>query len=248
MCRILIFGGTTEGRELAEYCAENKIFACVSVTTDYGAELLPKSIYVKPLVGKLENAEMVKLISENNFALIIDATHPYAKLATENIRHSCEETGAEYIRLIRKREAAAEGKIFDDMSGLIDYLNAGNERILSTLGSKELPLLSGLNNCFKRVWLRVLPAEGIVDYCKSYGFDENKIIIGKGPFSLEENIAHIKKSGAEILVTKESGAAGGYPEKVMAAKQLGTRLATIKRPEETGFGIDEIKEILRVRE
>ena len=88
MCRILIFGGTTEGRELAEYCAENKIFACVSVTTDYGAELLPKSIYVKPLVGKLEKAEMVKLITENNYSIIIDATHPYAKLATENIRHS----------------------------------------------------------------------------------------------------------------------------------------------------------------
>lgn len=248
MCRILIFGGTSESRELAEYCAEKGIFACVSVTTDYGAELLPKSSYIKPLVGKLEKTEMANLISGKNFSLVVDATHPYAGLATENIRLACEETGAEYFRLIRKREAAAEGKIFDDMSGLIDYLNAGNERILSTLGSKELPQLSSVNNRFDRVWLRVLPAEGIVDYCKSYGFDENKIIIGKGPFSLEENIAHIKKSGAEILVTKESGAAGGYPEKVMAAKQLGTRLATIKRPEETGLGIDEIKEILRAKE
>lgn len=244
MCRILIFGGTTEGRELAEYCAENKIFACVSVTTDYGAELLPKSIYVKPLVGKLENAEMAKLISENNFALIIDATHPYAKLATENIRLASEETGAEYIRLIRKREATAEGRVFEDMSGLIDYLNADNKRILSTLGSKELPLLSSVNGCFERVWLRVLPAEGIIDYCKSYGFDENKIIIGKGPFSTDENIAHIKKSGAEILVTKESGRAGGYPEKVMAAKQLRVELATVKRPEETGVDIEKIKEVL----
>ncbi len=248
MCRILIFGGTTEGRELAEYCAENKISACVSVTTDYGAELLPKSSYIKPLIGKLEKTEMAKLISGKNFSLVIDATHPYAGLATENIRLACEETGVEYFRLIRKREAAAEGKIFDDMSGLIDYLNAGNKRILSTLGSKELPLLSGVNNRFERVWLRVLPAEGIIDYCKSFGFDKNKIIIGKGPFSLEENIAHIKKSGAEILVTKESGSAGGYPEKVMAAKQLDIQLATIKRPEETGFGIYEIKEILGAKE
>lgn len=246
MCRILIFGGTTEGRKLAEYCAEKGISVYVSVTTDYGAELLPKSSYIKPLIGKLEKTEMTKLISRKNFSLVIDATHPYAGLATENIRLACEETGVEYFRLIRKREVAAEGEIFDDMSGLIDYLNAGNKRILSTLGSKELPQLSSVNNRFDRVWLRVLPAEGIVDYCKSYGFDENKIIIGKGPFSLAENIAHIKKSGAEILVTKESGAEGGYPEKVMAAKQLGTRLATIKRPEETGFNIEKIKEILIV--
>ena len=141
-------------------------------------------------------------------------------------------------------EFTKEGRIFEDMSGLIDYLNADYKRILSTLGSKELPLLSSVNSCFERVWLRVLPAEGIIDYCKSYGFDENKIIIGKGPFSTDENIAHIKKSGAEILVTKESGRAGGYPEKVMAAKQLRVELATVKRPEETGFNIEKIKEVL----
>lgn len=248
MCRILIFGGTTEGRKLTEYCAENNISVCVSVATDYGAELLPQSSYIKPLIGKLDRAEIAKLISEKKFSFVIDATHPFAELATQNIRLACEETKAEYYRLIRKSEAAAEGKIFDDMSGLIDYLNAGNKRILSTLGSKELPRLSGVSNCFERVWLRVLPVEGIIDCCKNFGFNENKIFIGKGPFSLEDNIAHIEKSGAEILVTKESGTEGGYPEKVMSAKRLGIELVTIKRPVESGFGIDEIKKILREKE
>ena len=38
--RVLIFGGTTEGRVLSQWCAENGISADVSVTTDYGARLL----------------------------------------------------------------------------------------------------------------------------------------------------------------------------------------------------------------
>ena len=41
MCRILIFGGTTEGRLLAEYCHQQEIEAYVSVVSGYGADLLP---------------------------------------------------------------------------------------------------------------------------------------------------------------------------------------------------------------
>ena len=47
MPELLIFGGTTEGRQLAEFCDKKNIPACVCVTTDYGAELLPKSSYIK---------------------------------------------------------------------------------------------------------------------------------------------------------------------------------------------------------
>ena len=57
-------------------------------------------------------------------------------------------------------------------------------------------------------------------------------------------MAHIRKSGAEILITKESGSAGGYPEKAEAAKRLGIELITIKRPEESGYTLSEIKEII----
>ena len=50
MSEVLIFGGTTEGRLLAEFCATKEIRAAVSVTTDYGAELLPRSDYIRELV------------------------------------------------------------------------------------------------------------------------------------------------------------------------------------------------------
>ncbi|MGN1137473.1 MAG: precorrin-6A reductase [Oscillospiraceae bacterium] len=244
MSEILIFGGTSEGRMLAEFCAENKINACVSVTTDYGAELLPYSRYITPLNGKLDKAEITELISDNEFSAVIDATHPYATLATENIRAACFDTNTPYYRLKRESGEILYGNILSSFDELTAYLNQNNKRVLSTLGSKELSLLSKVNGHYDRIWLRLLPAEGITEQCIKLGFDREKLIFGKGPFSIEENIKHIKGCSADVLVTKESGKAGGYYEKAEAAKRLGTELITIKRPEESGFGLDEIKEIL----
>lgn len=244
MSEILIFGGTSEGRMLADFCAENKINACVSVTTDYGAELLPCSRYITVFNGKLDKSEIAKLISDNKFSAVIDATHPYATLATENIRSACSDTNTSYYRLKRESSEILYGKILNSFDELTAYLNQNNKRILSTLGSKELPLLSKVNGHYDRIWLRLLPAEEIAEQCVKLGFDREKLIFGKGPFSIEENIKHIKACCADVLLTKESGKAGGYYEKSEAAKRLGTELVTIKRPEDSGFGIDEIKEIL----
>ena len=44
MCKIWIFGGTTEGRLLAEYCSREKIEAWVSVASEYGEELLQEEL------------------------------------------------------------------------------------------------------------------------------------------------------------------------------------------------------------
>ena len=42
--KIWIFGGTTEGRLLAEYCSREKIEAWVSVASEYGEELLQEEL------------------------------------------------------------------------------------------------------------------------------------------------------------------------------------------------------------
>lgn len=150
MSEILIFGGTTEGRRLAEFCTQNKIRAYVSVTTDYGAELLNENEYIKILNGKLGRDEIIRLIYDNNFGTIIDATHPYAVIATENIRFACAQTEIKYFCL--KRESnQLYGTVLNSFGELSEYLNRDNRQILSTLGSKELSILSHVHNCFKRV-------------------------------------------------------------------------------------------------
>ena len=184
MCRLLIFGGTTEGRQLSEYCASKCIAADVSVATDYGASLLPDGIDVH--CGRLDSGQMTELI-RRGYSAVIDATHPYAVEATENIRRACAVTGTRYLRLVR-RSSVSYGKKVSDMDELIDVLNGTDSTVLSTLGSKSLLALSDVRNYRERIWVRVLPGAEALAQCRELGYDETRIIHEKGPFSVEQNI------------------------------------------------------------
>ncbi len=244
MFKILIFGGTTEGRELVQFCAKHRIYADISVTTSYGAELLPKSEYLQILIGKLDAEEIKVLLSSNNYHMVIDATHPYAVLATANIKAACAAMEIVCLRLIREESQCLFGTMVDNLDELIACLNQSDLPVLSTLGSKELPKLTEVRNFAQRLWIRILPAEGVAEFCTALGFDEGKILFGKGPFSVDENIQHIRRSGAGILVTKESGVTGGYPEKIRAAKECGIEAVTVRRPVEKGFCQAELRKML----
>ena len=240
MCKVLIFGGTTEGRELAEFCAENGLPALSSVTTELGAELLPIG---QVTVGRLDIDGMEALI-KRGFSPVVDATHPYAAQASANIRAACEKVGARYYRVIRKDDHAEYGEVVYDIEELIERLNAVNGNIFSTLGSKEAAALTGVSGYSGRVWMRVLPNPENIERCMSLGFNKAQIIAQKGLFTLEQNIEHIRKSGAAVLVTKDSGAVGGYPEKVKAARECNIKMITLGRPRECGISIDEMKDII----
>lgn len=236
MCRLLIFGGTTEGRQLAECCAGNGIDAVVSVATDYGASLLPDGIDVR--CGRLDAEQMAELIRAG-YSAVVDATHPYAVEATENIRRACILTGTEYLRLIR-RSSVPCGKTVQDIEGLVALLNETSGTVLSTLGSKSLEALTQVRDFSERLWVRVLPGGEILQHCRELGYDEGKVISEKGPFTVEQNVEHLRRSGAGILLTKESGANGGYPEKTEAARICGAELITLARPAESGYSFDEM--------
>lgn len=86
LSELLIFGGTTEGRLLAEFCAGKGIPAQVCVTTEHGAGLLPEGM---ARTGTLDEDGMQLLLRGRAFRAVIDATHPYAREATRNIRTAC---------------------------------------------------------------------------------------------------------------------------------------------------------------
>ena len=84
----------------------------------------------------------------------------------------------------------------------------------------------------------------MLEKARNIGFGEGHVILGQGPFSVEQNNEHIRLCNAKILLTKESGSAGGYPEKVQAAKNSGIRLITLARPDENGMTLDEVKKFI----
>lgn len=241
MSDILIFAGTTEGRRLAEFCAENEISADVSAATEYGSALLPQSLHL--LTGRLQADEIKALLRKKAYVCVIDATHPYAAAVTGNIRAACTETDTAYYRLLRE-QAPVFGETVQSIDEMIRILNQNCETILSTLGSKSAAALTTVTDFRKRIWLRLLPTEENIAVCTALGYAKDKLILQKGPFTAEENMAHIRQSGAKILLTKESGAVGGYPEKAEAVHCTGIRMLTLCRPPENGAEFSEITRML----
>lgn len=246
MCSILIFGGTTEGRELAQFCHRQGIPAYISVATEYGERLLDGSEYVKIITGRKDNAAIGDFLEAHTIHLVIDATHPYAREVSRNISQACQGSDVRYLRVLRQGgERVESGRYFDSLDQAVDYLNTTDTgRILVTTGSKELQKLCRLKDYGKRCVIRVLPADGIVEQCEALGFDRAQIIAEQGPFSKEQNERQLRAFNAACLLTKDSGRAGGFEDKVNAARECGAELLIIKRPEETGISLDEAMQIL----
>lgn len=105
---IVIFGGTTEGRQLAEYLVQlnrewekTEAVIHVCVASEYGAQVLPEAEEIKVHIGRLEQADMQEFLQEVQADICVDATHPYAVIVTQNIYRACKEVDVPYIRVRR---------------------------------------------------------------------------------------------------------------------------------------------------
>ena len=263
MCRILIFGGTTEGRLLAEYCHQQEIEAYVSVVSGYGADLLPESEYLHVLSGRMAGEAMEGFMKRAAIRAVFDATHPYAAEATRNIKEACGRARVSYLRVTRE-SAAAENPGGDSGKGpaaafasqvvyvysveeAVCYLKDREGDILVTTGSKELAAYTALPGYEERLYVRVLPSCAAISACEDIGIRGKRIIAMQGPFSEEMNRAMMRQLGVRYLVTKEAGAAGGFLEKLSAAEALSVTAVVIGRPleERDGITLDAAKILLK---
>lgn len=233
MGMIWIFGGTSEGRELAKYCAEHRLPAVVNVATEYGEAVLTDGTYGDIRQGRMGKNQMEEYIRTRQVELVLDATHPYAVEVTENIRQACEAEEADYIRVLRKsaEDSGAHGNVVwvDSVKEAAEYLAGTEGNIMLTTGSKELPeFCERLNR--KRLYPRVLPCVESMESCESNGIPASNCIAMQGPFSEAVNAALMEQFGCRYLVTKESGKAGGFQEKLSACQKNGAAAVVIRRP------------------
>lgn len=246
MTGIVIFGGTSEGRELAEFCNRKQISAAVSVVSDYGRKLLPESPFLTVRSGAMGMAEMEKWLSELSPCMVVDATHPYAAAVTESVKQVCGRLELPLMRVIRKEGAVRHGNSrvvqVETVAQAVDFLQEQKGNILVTTGSKELKEFTRLRDYQERVFARVLPFSRVIEACESMGIPGNRILALQGPFSVEMNQAMIRHANASWLVTKEAGTAGGFEEKLEAAERTGTGIIIIGRPvREEGEELEEAK-------
>lgn len=138
MKKVILFGGTSEGRELACKLSLLPLTLTVSVATDYGAELLEGIPGITVLTGRLDAEEMVGLFRREGYLLAVDATHPYATAVSQNIRFACREVNTPLLRLVREKQAADGAVTCKDAQEAAEYLKEKPGNILLTTGSKEL--------------------------------------------------------------------------------------------------------------
>lgn len=248
MTDIIIFGGTSEGRRLAEFCAARKIRAAVSVATGYGESLLKETPWLGIHTGRMDREQMEAWLAGQNPRLVLDATHPYAVQATENIRLACGGLGLPLLRVLRGESGEDGGSRVVTVGSVEEaaaYLDGQEGTILVTTGSKELRAFASLKHCGERVFARVLPSPQALEACREAGILPSHILAMQGPFSAELNAAMIRQTGAAWLVTKESGRAGGFEEKLQAAEETGAKVVLVGRPEkESGVSLEEALERL----
>ena len=85
--KTVLFGGTAEGRALAERLMREEGELLVCVTSEYARALLPGEVNCR--VGVLDEQAMLRLLADERPDRVIDATHPFAVRVTENIRRCC---------------------------------------------------------------------------------------------------------------------------------------------------------------
>lgn len=248
MCQVLLFAGTTEGYEIADYLERHGISTHVCVATEYGRKGLEESPTRRVSARRLDAEAMEALIRKENISLVVDATHPYAREVTANCRKACERTDAAYLRLLRQTQTQtdAAGTVYvDSVEAAVDYLTGTAGNILVTTGSKELKKFAALPGYQERLYARVLSLASVVEECRNLGLEGRHLICMQGPFSRELNQAMLNQYECRYLVTKETGSQGGFQEKEEAALACGCTLVVIGRPvQEEGLSLSACRDFL----
>jgi precorrin-6A/cobalt-precorrin-6A reductase len=250
---ILLLGGTSETAPLAGALLQAGYQVLVSTATD-APLTLPEHPRLRRRHGRLDAEAMAELMRREGMRVLIDAAHPYASQARQQARQAAETLGLPYLRWERPGT---------DFSGFPVRWAADHEEaaalafadgrpVLLTTGSRHLaPYVEQARRTGIPLRARVLPHAESRLAVEQAGLAAEEVIFGQGPFSVEENRAQIRDHAIGVLVTKDSGEAGGVPAKLEAARLEGSEVIVVRRPiasgEEGGFqGFAELLAALEV--
>ena len=245
MYKVIVFAGTTEGYEISRFLGENQIPVLACVATEYGSKSLKESSTLHVQAGRLDENEMKELFSREKPELVLDATHPYAAEVTRNIRKACEEAEVSYTRILRTGSGQQNAVYVKDTQEAAEYLKGTTGNVFLTTGSKELAAFTSVPDYKERLFARVLSLPSVIESCQALGFEGRNLIAMQGPFSMELNQAMLAQYQCKYLVTKDSGKAGGFLEKIQAAEACGATVVIIGRPlVEEGLSLRECRHML----
>jgi precorrin-6A/cobalt-precorrin-6A reductase len=227
--RILVLGGTTEARELAERLAGRvDLDTVVSLA---GRTESPKPLPVETRIGGFGGiAGLVNYLIQENIDLLIDATHPFANQISAHAAEAAKATGVPVFSLCRPgwvRQADDRWVSVGSVAAAVIALGGTPRRVFLSIGRQEAHQFSAAPQHFYLV-RSVDPVEPqlTVPHCD--------YILATGPFTAEREKDLFQYNRIDTLVTKNSGGTATYG-KIEAARALGLAVIMIERQPPPGI-------------
>jgi precorrin-6A/cobalt-precorrin-6A reductase len=218
--RVLILGGTGEARRLAT--------ALVDIGTDVLSSLAgrvadpalpPGEVRIGGFGGA---AGLTAWLRSHPVRSVVDATHPFAATMTASAAAAAEATGVPLLRLQRPGWSPVPGDDWRwvDSPAEAAVAVAGFDSVFLTTGRLGLAAFAGL------------PARCVVrsvDPPSPPMPARTTVVLGRGPFTVPEELALMRQHGIDVVVTKDSGGRM-TAAKLTAARELGLPVVLIRRP------------------
>ena len=219
---LLLLAGTSEARVLAKLAADQGVPAMASLagaTRDPGVLALPTRCG-----GFGGDAGFEAYLADHKITAVLDATHPFAVQVSERTARICREIGLRHLQLLRPPWEPGPGDNWIKLAREEDaaaHVGSADTVFLAT-GRQTLQRFGNLSG--RRLICRQIdPPSG------PFPFPNGEFLIGRPPFSVEQEVALFRRLDVNWLVVKNAGGEASR-SKLDAARELGISVAMIERP------------------
>jgi precorrin-6A/cobalt-precorrin-6A reductase len=220
--KILILGGTADAAALAaRLVAEGQ-----DVITSLAGRLSTVPVLQGEVrVGGFGGVDgLAAFLADRAITRVVDATHPFAATMSRHAREACAANGIPLQRLERPLWDKHPGDCWhmaDDAAMAARMAARLGRRIFLTVGANTLGPFTRFGGPFYLVRLIERPSR--------LAFPHHHLVLDRGPFRLEGEIALMRRFAIDLLVAKASG--GPATEaKIRAARSLGLPVVLVRRP------------------
>ncbi|MDD4369201.1 MAG: precorrin-6A reductase [Oscillospiraceae bacterium] len=249
---ILLLSGTCEGRDITARLSREGYKLITIASTEYGCKQALYDGSQEAVSGELGWKDLASLLEQKAVKAVVDLSHPFPGRISNLMKELCDQQGILRLRYLREEIELPDNSLIYPVFSWAEAAHKAaslGDTLFLTTGSNNLEVfLDSIKDKALRIIVRILPESRIVKKCQDLGLAPRDIVAMQGPFSKEMNRITFKSYNASVIVTKDSGKAGGIDTKISAALSLNIPVVVIKR-DKTGAGIivrtcDEIIEKL----
>jgi precorrin-6A/cobalt-precorrin-6A reductase len=238
MKRILILGGTTESRRLAERLASRSDLAVMLSLA--GRTAAPAAQPVPIRVGGFGGAAgLAAFLEAQAIDVLIDATHPYAVQISANAVEAAARARVPLLALERPAWEPVDGDCWievADMPAAVTALGSTPRRVFLALGRNELRPFESAPRHFYLI-RSVDPVE------PPLAVPQAEYLTGRGPFDEADEHALLVQHRIDVIVAKNSGGTATYG-KIAAARRLDLPVIVLRRPAPRAEVAGSVEEVL----